>query len=79
MIDGQQRLTTIYLILYYFNQRVIEEDREEIFSIDYETRQSSHEFLQDLKRDSINSDNIDFYYIWKCSLSLLLIDSKMRT
>lgn len=63
VIDGQQRLTTIYLILYYFNQRVIEEDREEIFSIDYETRQSSHEFLQDLKRDSINSDNIDFYYI----------------
>ena len=58
LIDGQQRLTTIYLILHYLNQDYIEEKRDQLFSLDYETRIASKEFL---KNPGIFSDkNIDF-------------------
>ncbi len=63
VVDGQQRLTTIYLILYYLNEMYKEENKFEIFSINYQTRPSSHEFLNNLKIDKNNNENIDFYYI----------------
>ena len=61
VIDGQQRLTTIYLILYYLNQRYTEEYREKLFSISYATRPS----FEQLERENFsnNDGNIDFYYI----------------
>lgn len=63
LIDGQQRLTTIYLILHYLNQDYIEEKRDKLFSLDYETRADSKKFL---KNPEVYSDeNIDFYYISK--------------
>ena len=37
VIDGQQRLTTIYLVLYYLNQLYTEEHREPLFELKYET------------------------------------------
>jgi len=60
VIDGQQRLTTIYLILHYFNQRIIEEERYILYSIKYETRPKSTDFLKNIKSDYYK-DNIDFY------------------
>lgn len=62
VIDGQQRLTTIYLILHYLNQDYIEAKREKLFSIEYETREKSQEFLLDIKPE-LKDENIDFYYI----------------
>lgn len=38
VIDGQQRLTTIYLILYYLNQLYTEENREKLFELKYENQ-----------------------------------------
>jgi uncharacterized protein with ParB-like and HNH nuclease domain len=38
LIDGQQRITTIYLLLHYFGI-------EQFYSIDYQTRESTREFL----------------------------------
>lgn len=35
VIDGQQRLTTIYLILHYLNQGYIEERRVKLFELIY--------------------------------------------
>lgn len=63
VIDGQQRLTTIYLILYYLNQDFVESRRDKLFQIDYETRTGSKDFLINLKEDNINEQNIDFFYI----------------
>lgn len=60
VIDGQQRLTTTYLILHYLNQDFIESRRDKLFSIDYETRKSSKEYLQNPELE--NNDNIDYYY-----------------
>ena len=61
VIDGQQRLTTIYLILYYLNQDFVEKRRDKLFSIDYQTRKDSRDFLR--KPDEENESCIDFYYI----------------
>jgi len=65
VIDGQQRLTTIYLILFYLNSVYTEENRSPLFEINYETRIDSTEFLKNLKRNEENDKNIDFFYISK--------------
>lgn len=64
VIDGQQRLTTIFLILNYIRQNYIEEHRKTLYSINYATRLKSVEFLLNPIAESQN-DNIDFYYIYK--------------
>jgi uncharacterized protein with ParB-like and HNH nuclease domain len=64
VIDGQQRLTTIYIILKYlslcfpplFNQI-------NLFSIDYETRKKSKDFLDNIYKKDIDESNPDFYYM----------------
>ena len=64
VIDGQQRLTTIYLILSYLNQDYLESKRDKVFELDYETRPNSKKFLKDLEHiQETNNENIDFYYI----------------
>lgn len=65
VIDGQQRLTTIALILNYLN--------EEPFEITYETRPKSKEFLMNI-RDEINEGNddknIDFHFFKQAFLTI---------
>jgi uncharacterized protein with ParB-like and HNH nuclease domain len=63
IIDGQQRLTTIYLILHYLNQDFVPEKRDKLFKLDYETRKETVEYLNSLEKEVINDENIDFYYI----------------
>lgn len=51
LIDGQQRLTTIYLILKYLGgvgKDEIGEDVQKHFSLEYDTRDESTRFLRDL-------------------------------
>lgn len=68
VIDGQQRLTTIYIILYFLNQQYTEEFQSSLFELFYETRSGSSDFLSKLKHktdlEEINK-NIDFYYIYE--------------
>lgn len=66
VIDGQQRLTTIRIILSYLVKEHLKRTLKEAynkdeFTIDYETRPTSEAFLRNLKEDS---SNIDFYYMW---------------
>jgi uncharacterized protein with ParB-like and HNH nuclease domain len=61
VVDGQQRLTTIYLILDYLKQG-LEFFRKGKFSIRYETRPDSAEFLQNIDRDR-KEENIDYFHI----------------
>ncbi|MDR4497957.1 MAG: DUF262 domain-containing protein [Candidatus Scalindua sp.] len=63
VIDGQQRLTTIYLILNYLNQDFVEQKRDKLFELDYETRADTKRFLNELDNSTIDHDNIDFYFI----------------
>jgi hypothetical protein len=68
VIDGQQRLTTIFLITRYINEvwRGKKKDRE--LKLHYESRERSEHFLNDLalKEDGtvdVNEENIDFAHI----------------
>lgn len=68
VIDGQQRLTTIYIILQYINQKWQGEDKIPQFKLDYETREGCVKFLSDLKVNAdntvdIDKTNIDFFHI----------------
>ncbi len=63
VIDGQQRLTTIYLITKFLNSRFVEP--EKTFSLSYETRENSSNFLNELTKGKIVDSNIDFFYISK--------------
>ena len=62
LIDGQQRLTTIYLIYRYMNNASGGFIDEPQFSLHYETRKKSASFLQsvDMAR---KEENIDFWFI----------------
>lgn len=63
LIDGQQRLTTIFLIFRYMKQLNLPFQLK--FSLEYETRIGSKEFLESINADSLNIDpqNIDEYFI----------------
>lgn len=62
LIDGQQRLTTLYLIYYYMKQVNPIFCNDPTFNIVFETRDKSAEFLKnvDLSR---REENIDFWFI----------------
>ncbi|WP_374496019.1 DUF262 domain-containing protein [Zoogloea sp.] len=64
LIDGQQRLTTIFLVLSFFNNRLVEDERSELFSLSYETRANSATYLKSLD-EKARDDNIDFFHIWQ--------------
>jgi len=67
VIDGQQRLTTVYIILKYLKKEFLKVEslkddfHKELFTIEYETREDSRDFLQDIRKDF---SNIDYYYIY---------------
>ncbi|OQY41120.1 MAG: hypothetical protein B6229_00040 [Spirochaetaceae bacterium 4572_7] len=76
VIDGQQRLTTIYLILHYINEFWTGRTKGKVYDIDYETREDCVKFLGDIKVNEddisvdINKENIDFYHISKAYESI---------
>ena len=61
LIDGQQRLTTLYLI-YKYVRSVNPFFPEPAFHLIYETREKSETFLQNIDL-SLREDNIDFWFI----------------
>ena len=62
LIDGQQRLTTIYLIYKYMHAVGGQFLPEPKFSIIYETREKSEEFLNNIDLD-LKEENIDFWFM----------------
>ena len=62
LIDGQQRLTTIYLIYKYMNDASFGFIDEPKFSLSYETREKSESFIQTVDMSRKN-ENIDFWFI----------------
>lgn len=63
VVDGQQRLTTLLLILSYFNERLIEKFRTLLFTLDYETRPSLVDFLKQ-PTEELAESNVDFFYMY---------------
>ena len=61
LVDGQQRLTTIYIILTYLKD-ILALLGKSRYQLSYETREESAEFLHDID-DERGEDNIDFFHI----------------
>ena len=67
VVDGQQRLTTIYIILSFLEKEhlrrpLAEAYKKPLFSIEYETRANSTKFLKNITGDN-SKNNIDYYHI----------------
>lgn len=63
LIDGQQRLTTIYLIYVFMNKASYGFMNEPLFSLSYETREDSATYLKEPTEEQ-KDDNIDFHFIY---------------
>lgn len=63
VIDGQQRLTTLFIILKTAEAR-LKDDGHEIYKIGYETRESSESFLES-NLHIPDTSNIDFFHMSK--------------
>ena len=66
VIDGQQRITTILIILKYLNLK-------QSYCIEYATREGSEDFLDKINeyaKEDINQKYIDFYFMKKAFLTV---------
>jgi hypothetical protein len=63
LVDGQQRLTTLYLVLQYMKREQLQ-NVEPTYSLTYETRPGSQSYLQRLSDDEARS-NIDFFHMFR--------------
>lgn len=61
LVDGQQRLTTLYLIFTYMQQAGLKNVGPQ-YSLSYDTRPKSEDYLQ-VPDPSFADDNIDFFHI----------------
>jgi uncharacterized protein with ParB-like and HNH nuclease domain len=62
LIDGQQRLTTIYLIYRFMSKESSGFIDEPKFTLYYETREKTEDFLKSIE-ESHKEENIDFWFI----------------
>lgn len=69
VVDGQQRLTTLLLILRYFNERLTEKYRQTLFTLDYETRPNLLDFL-DEPTEALAQGNVDFFHLFEAINSI---------
>lgn len=66
VIDGQQRLTTIYIILMVFYNRWAEDEdvESELYTLTYDTRKDSGSFLKNIRNTKApDKTNIDYYHM----------------
>lgn len=69
IIDGQQRLTSLYILYRYLIEEDIISEKKlskanmELFHLCYETRPETKGFLQKLSSDTLSNENIDFAFI----------------
>ncbi|NOT17069.1 MAG: DUF262 domain-containing protein [Sulfuriferula sp.] len=68
LIDGQQRLTTLYLIMQYMQQQV-SCGIGAPYKLRYETRSGSQHYLNELDEAS-HSTNIDYYHLYQAHQSI---------
>ena len=67
LIDGQQRFTTILILLNYIKRRGLPIDIK--FELDYATRGRTKEFIENVNEKEAKS-NIDFYHIYEADRTI---------
>jgi len=68
VIDGQQRLTTIYII-YRFIKSILPHVKLKYILV-YQTRQENTAFFDDMENEELSESNIDFHFIHKAYLAV---------
>ena len=65
VVDGQQRLTTIYICLKRISEDYKKDsERAKIpYELEYQTREDSKKFLENISENHDDDSNIDFYYM----------------
>lgn len=84
VIDGQQRLTSIFILYKYLMEQKgwdraklkKARDGKELFHLRYETRTESSRFLENLSADGLDDSNVDFSHI---SDAYRIIDKWLET
>ncbi len=69
VVDGQQRLTTLLLILRHFNERLTEKFRQLLFTLDYETRPNLLQFLNQ-PTEVLAKSNVDFFHLFGAAATI---------
>jgi hypothetical protein len=64
LIDGQQRLTTILLILHYFNQTEFKTPKKH-YNMQFDTKLELDSFLEIVEDEKKTADNIDLFHLYK--------------
>lgn len=77
VIDGQQRLTSILLILHYLNQTEFKKPKD-IYRIDYATRGSSEDFLNLIEGESFSEKNIDYFHLHQAYTTIDTVFSNLE-
>ena len=62
LVDGQQRLTTLLLVLRHFNDRASKKYQQILYALEYETRPDLLAFLED-PTEALAATNIDYFHI----------------
>lgn len=64
VLDGQQRLTTLYLILSFLEDKRFEDGyNQELYSLNYQTRKDCETFLLEKQFKNEDNSNIDYFHI----------------
>lgn len=62
VVDGQQRLTTLLLVLRHFNERAAARFQQKLYTLEYETRDDLLKFLENPSPEQAAS-NVDYFHI----------------
>lgn len=68
VIDGQQRLTTIYIIYRYLKSLLPRVPLK--YTLVYQTRHENTAFFDDMENDTLAESNIDFHFIHKAYMTV---------
>lgn len=69
LIDGQQRLTTLYLVVTYINNGYAEARKKKLFTLEYATRTGSAEYLRNPRAEDSARD-VDFSHIHEAYVAI---------
>lgn len=73
VIDGQQRLTTLFIILTCI-EKMLYKEKAKLYQMNYQNKPQMHDWLEELgdvdKEVQINSDDIDAYHITNAYLTV---------
>jgi hypothetical protein len=64
VVDGQQRLTTLLLVLRHFNERLAKKYQLTNYSLAYETRTNLDDFLNHPTKEAAD-ENVDFFHLYQ--------------